>query len=381
MEPTFYLSVPQGDRTGGPECLHQLADAIIRRGYRARLVPMHNFRGCVPDPEYDVYEYELADRIEDPDNAILVIGEVSPIESWRELRQISAQRTWLWWLSVHNGPDPRSRYFQGSDACCTFAPRPDGMPKDALGAPDPAHPPIHVTPWGDATTSGLLKEAWKRSHADYRAKPGLRSFAVESASLLFNRRLIESNIGFLAQSVYAQGFCRTVLGREALPMTDYLRRPNIAPQQRKQRTIAYNAIKGYTKIFELQSLLPDVQFVPIKGMSYQQVCETLASSQIYVELGLPPGRDRLPREAAHFGAAVALLCRGTAYCWDDFPLPPRYRVADKPGWAAQLAQTLLFMLDNPEQVRNDQEFFRTWVTGDRDRYESEVDSWLARALA
>ena len=51
-EPVFYLSVPQGDRTGGPECMHQLADAITRRGYRAVLVPMRGFRGRTPDPEY-----------------------------------------------------------------------------------------------------------------------------------------------------------------------------------------------------------------------------------------------------------------------------------------------------------------------------------------
>lgn len=348
----------------------------MRRGYRAKLIPMHNFRGRVPDPEYDSYQYELTDRIDDPDNSILVLGEVSPIESWRELRQVPTERTWLWWLSVHNGPDPRSRYFHGTAECCTFTPRLDGIPRESLGPPDPPHPPVRVTPWGDATTPSLIKEAWTRSHADYRVRPGMRSFVVESASLLFNRRLIESKMGFLAQSVYAQGFCRTVLGREALPMTDYLRRPDVPSVQRKKRTVAYNAIKGYTKIGELRALLPDVEFLPIEGMSYLQVCETLASAEVYVELGLPPGRDRLPREAAHFGALVALLCRGTAYCWDDFPLPARYRIADEPGWAAQLAQTITCMLDDPETARREQESFGLWVAGDRDRYESEVDAWL-----
>jgi len=239
---------------------------------------------------------------------------------------------------------------------------------------------VRITPWGDATTPGLLREAWKRSHADYRAQPGIRSFATESASLLFNRRLIESNVGFLAQSVYAQGFCRSILGREALPMTDYLRRPDIPPQQRKKRSVAYNAIKGYTKIHELQLLLPDVEFLPIEDMSYREVCETLASADIYVELGLPPGRDRLPREAAHFGALVALLCRGTAYCWDDFPLPARYRIADESGWAYQLSQTITTMLEDPDTARRDQETFREWVAGDRGRYEIEVDNWLRHCL-
>ena len=87
-DPIVYVSVPQGDRTGGPECMHQFADALIRRGIRTIMVPMRNFRGRTPDSEYDVYQYEVAEEISNPDNAILVIGEVSPIESHRELRQV-----------------------------------------------------------------------------------------------------------------------------------------------------------------------------------------------------------------------------------------------------------------------------------------------------
>ena len=112
-DPTSYFLVPQGIRTGGPECTHQLADAVVRRGYRSVLVPIRGFRGRTPDSQYDIFECELAERIPKGDGSVLVLGEVSPIESARELRQIPRERTWLWWLSVHNGPDPRNRYFVG----------------------------------------------------------------------------------------------------------------------------------------------------------------------------------------------------------------------------------------------------------------------------
>ena len=95
-DPVFYFSVPQGDRTGGPECLHQLADAVVRRGYRSILVAMRGFRGRQPDSEYDIYKYETAERIEYSNSAVLVVGEVSPIESAREIRQVATDRTWLW---------------------------------------------------------------------------------------------------------------------------------------------------------------------------------------------------------------------------------------------------------------------------------------------
>ncbi len=360
--------------------MHQLADAVIRRGYRAVLVPMRGFRGRKPDSEYDIYKYETAERIEDPDRAILVVGEVSPIESAREIKQVPTERTWLWWLSVHNGPDPRSRYFRGSPSCCSFEPQPDGVPRDSLETLKARRKPVRKTPYADASASGLMKEAYRRTTAVYSPSKSPRTFAVESVSLLYNRRFIEGDVGFLAQSVYAQGFCRSILGREALPMTDYLRRPQITPQPLNPNLVLYNGAKGYSMIRELAPLMPSVDFRPIEGMSYLQVCEALASAASYVELGVPPGRDRLPREAAHFGTPSVLLCRGSAYCWDDFPLPPQYRIPFVDHWPKLLAPVLDGVLRDRPAALKDQEFFRDWISGDRERYELEVDSWLEQAL-
>lgn len=380
MTPHFYFAVPQGDRTGGPECLHQLADAVIRRGYRASLIPMRNFRGRVPDREYDVYSYELAERIEDPESAYLIVGEVSPIESAREIRQIPPERTWLWWLSVHNGPDPRSRYFRGSADCCSFRAPHDRGPLDAPDDGVLASKPIHKTPFADATTPGLMREAYVRTVASYSPGRNPRTFATEFVSLMYNRWFIEREIGFLAQSVYAQGFCRSLLGRDALPMTDYLRRPAITAGSVHPNVVLYNGAKGYSMIPRLAALLPTVDFRPIENMSYLDVCRALSSAAAYVELGVPPGRDRLPREAAHFGTPSVLLCRGSAYCWDDFPLPNEYRIPFTDDWPDAMAPVLQGVLADRAGALRNQEQFRDWVAGDRERFEREVDVWLEQAV-
>jgi len=241
-------------------------------------------------------------------------------------------------------------------------------------------PPVHTTRFADATRAGLIKEAYHRTVASYSPSKSPRTFAVEAGSLLYNRRFIESDVGFLAQSVYAQGFCQTMLGRNALPMTDYLRRPEITVQPLNAKSVLYNGAKGYSMIRELAPLLPDVDFRPIENMSYLEVCKALASAAAYVELGVPPGRDRLPREAAHFGTPSVLLCRGSAYCWDDFPLPAKYRIPHVDGWATLLAPVLQDVVADRPGALADQAFFRDWVAGDRDRYESEVDAWLEQAL-
>jgi len=86
--PTFYVASPLGDRTAGPEALTQLVDAIRRRDVNAYLIPMYNFRGRRNDPEYDLYDFEVAERIPKTDDSYFVMTEVSPIESFRELRTV-----------------------------------------------------------------------------------------------------------------------------------------------------------------------------------------------------------------------------------------------------------------------------------------------------
>ena len=251
--------------------------------------------------------------------------------------------------------------------------RPDGIPE--------VHPVVRKTPYADASTLGLWRESWKRTLADYSPGKNPRTLGTEFVSLLYNRRVIESDIGFLAQSVYAQGFCRSILGRSPLPMTDYLRRPAIEATPLEPRVVLYNGAKGYSMIQQLAPLMPDIDFRPIERMSYLQVCEALTGAAAYVELGVPPGRDRLPREAAHFGTPVVLLCRGSAYCWDDFPLPDQYRIPFTPDWASLLAPVLRDVVSDRRGALVEQERFREWVAGDRERFENEVDVWLEQVLA
>jgi hypothetical protein len=378
--PKIYVASPNGARTGGPEGLHQFADAVRQRGIEAFMVPLYNFRGRRPDPEYDIYDYEVAERIPRSDDSFLVTSEVSPLESLRELRATPNERTWMWWLSVHNSPDPRARYFRGKDGPCLSVPRPDGAPRDApafdLAAGTPPIPPDAL----DVKLFPLVREANRRMGPMRLRNGSAKAVVIEAAALRYNKHVIESSIGFMAQSVYAQGFCASVLGRKALPMTDYLRRPEIVTRPRLKNVVLYNGAKGYSKVPELIELLPDIEFRPIQNMTYLQVCEALAEATAYVELGVMPGRDRLPREAAHFGTPVVLLCRGAAYCWDDFPLDAKFRIADEPDWAIRMKPVLEEVVANSRKAIDEQQAFREWVAGDRDRFGAEVDHWLEVAL-
>ena len=89
----------------------------------------------------------------------------------------------------------------------------------------------------------------------------------------------------------------------------------------------------------------------------------------------------MPREAAHFGTPVVALARGAGYCYDDVPLPVEQRVAFREGWPQEAAVAIKRVLADPEAAKVAQEPYRTWVAGERDRYEAAIDAWLALVLS
>lgn len=376
--PTFYVASPIGERTAGPEALTQLVDAIRRRGEQAFLIPLHNFRGRRNDPEYDIYDFSVTERIEDPDNAYLVHTEISPIESMREIRQLPAERRWLAWLSVNNSPDPRARYYRPSESGCpTFPPEIYREPFPATLAP-PVRADFNLPSYVEQGPFKKIREARRRvgAHGISRLKPT----AIETVSMAYAQRVANQTPNFIAQSFYAQGFCRETFNRDSHLITDPLRRIPKPDVVKRSKTVVYNGAKGWSMVPELIKAMPDVTFQPLEKMSYVELCEAVASATVYVELGHLPGRDRLPREASYLGTPVVFLARGSAYCWQDAPVPSRFRVSFRQGWAAEMVPALRAVLDDPDQALREQESYRGWVEDEPARYETAIDSWLEAAL-
>lgn len=367
--PRVYVASPLGQRTGGPEALTLLVHSFRQRGIEAYLIPMRNFRGRSNHPEYSSYDVEIAERIADPTKDHFVLTEVSPIENRRELSQIPDEHIWMLWLSVNFSPIPEARYYAATQADCSFFP--PGIDREL---PD-------LWPYDDEpiTTGALrtVREARRRTSATGGRR--LPAIAIEAASIEYARRVSRRDINLGTQSYYGQSFVRRHVNRDAFLLTDYPRpMPDVNDVKRRSNVVAYNGAKGQWKIHELQVLLPDVEFLPIQGMSFEDVCRALASASLYVEIGHLPGRDRLPREAALLGTPTVLLARGAGFCWQDFPLGVDYRIPYTVDWAGHMAPVIQEAIEDPATIRQAQEPFYEWVAGEPDRYSHAVDEWVER---
>ncbi len=365
---SVYVACPLGDKTGGPEALALLVHSLRKRGVEAYLIAMRNFRGRAVHPEYDIYDYAVADRIPKGDNHQLVLTEVSPIESHRELARTSTERTWMLWLSVNFSPLPQARYYRASEA--TGSMWPPG--EDSLTIPP-------LWPYDDEPLTGFgrtLREATRRKGG--RSPASWRAVGIEAVSIRYAANLVRRPIHFGTQSFYGQGFVRSVLDRDAFILTDYSRKPVVARQVRDPKLVLYNGKKGIWKIPELRALVPEADFRPIQDMTHNEVYEALASAALYVEIGHLPGRDRLPREAAALDTPVVMLARGAGYCWADFPIGTKYRIPYTVDWAQRMAPIIREVLADPTEINDTQQGWRAAVADEPEQYERALDAWVEK---
>ncbi len=367
--PKFYVASPIGDRTGGPEALALLVDSMRKKGVESYLIPLRNFRGRVQHPEYVKFDAPILQEMPDHPDAHLVIGEVSPIESRKELSRTADSHIWMLWLSVNNSPIPAARYYKGNEASGSMFPAGSGSVV-----------PANLWPYDDTEIDSgswrSLREARRRKGESIAQLPAV---GVEAVSIRYAKSLMKRNLNFGTQSHYGQGFLRSTFGRDSFILTDYPQPAASINVPRERNVVSYNGYKGQWKIDDLRRRLPEVDFVPIENMSFDQVRETLARSCIYVEIGNLPGRDRLPREAANLGTPTIMLTRGSGYCWADAPIGEKYRFAYTVDWADHMAPVIKETLADPTEITATQTSYRDWVAGEPERYDQALDAWLERA--
>ncbi|MDQ6524206.1 hypothetical protein RB608_11370 [Nocardioides sp. LHD-245] len=329
MERFEHVSVfyPRGVRTGGPEALHQLVDALRALGHDAALVPMPGTEGRGRVAEYDRYDAPQRDTARTGPRDAVVTPEV-----WVPRPAVVGHATWFcWWLSVDNSPvfmDARRRAGQ--------------HPRRPLAA----------------VMRALPRTAVRRVRGPAR------------------RRRLGTAV-HVAQSVYARDVVAREFGATVELLSDYVTATPLARDPRAGGTrlavIAFNPAKGGELVEKVAARLSTpVQWLPIAGMSPDQVGEALRRSDVYLDLGHLPGKDRIPREAALHGAVTLLAARGAGANPRDFPLPAEHRIpvgTDLVGSAVDILEQVL--ADLPGHTRR-QQGFRSLLERERMLFADEV---------
>lgn len=192
----------------------------------------------------------------------------------------------------------------------------------------------------------------------------------------FYKKFYSESTFHVTQSLYAYNFLRNQVNLEATMLTDWVSTPKINLQASRSKYVAVNGNKGLDKYEKLRNLMPEIEFRVVKNMTKKDAMELIANSELYLDLGNQPGKDRLPREAALLNVPVLILEAGSAFGSNDFQLSHEYKFQ----WnnLEDLKRKIWFILENKPKATKDQGIFKKNIEIERETFKNEVKDLIQR---
>ena len=186
----------------------------------------------------------------------------------------------------------------------------------------------------------VVPEVWTGELSNIKnAKKAVWWLSVDNNNKSFTD-FSNADILHLYQSEYAKDFLEKNGVANMLPVHDYIVVLDFKPTT-KQNIICYNPLKGERATNYVRSKCGSLTFKPLINMSKEEIVQSLINSKIYIDFGHHPGRDRIPREAAHYNNIVITSCLGSAKFYEDVPIPDRYKLRElTPSIEATLTEVL-----------------------------------------
>lgn len=328
----IYVYCPNDSVTGGPDALHQLVYYLNSVGLNAEIVyfafsSKHQY--FIPETyKRYVTDYIVESDVDDDcENAVII-----PESAIDKLDQFKKAKIFVWWLSVDNNQN-RSSFFWKIFFFLTLPAR-------------------------------IVKNFWY-----YRRRFG-EAIVKTLTKRSYTFKLEKENVEHLCASYYALDYvskrtqkkvtlCIEPISKFFLEKYDELKESlDSAP---RSDSILYNPRKSGPLVQKLIDFAPDLDFVPLKGLSQDQLIEKYTTSKLYVDFGPFPGAERIPKEAALFGCCVITGRNGASGFYGDVPILDEYKFADPLNQIQEISTKIRQVLASYELRKTDFNVYRKTI--------------------
>ncbi|MCR5719546.1 MAG: hypothetical protein K6F84_03180 [Lachnospiraceae bacterium] len=304
-----YLTSPAGVATGGTELLHQFAAAMSDNGVECYMIYPDRKKDVDPVPErFKKYNVKVAPNYPDKEDSFLVLAETQV----HFARECVKGRLMIWWLSV---------------------------------------------------------DFYRMAYESEIKERGIDAFNLKEKTNVIHR----------VQSFYAGEFLKNEMGIEEYDfLGDYIGDEIIdfalkySHQVEKKNYCIYNPKKGYEYIKPLMDACKkEITWVPLQNLTPFEMAGLMSLSKVYVDFGMHPGMDRIPREAAACRALVLTNKKGSAANDIDVPIPDRFKIEDYQNVEGVL-EVIYEMLDDYENLKQLYEPYREIIFGQKEKFIEDV---------
>lgn len=318
----IYIFAPNNSITGGAELLHQLCDCFNNNGVSSSIIyyPRSNNHPAFDFfSNYNINHYD-GDTIDiDKRENIIIVPEIATYL----LREFSESRKSIFWMSIDN-------YFLNKDLSY------------------------------------------------------FKNLRNKLRNLLNTKKLKFSemrDIIHLSQSHYSTIFLKSK-NLESFYLGDYINIPvnNTNSEVVKRDIIVYNPKKGLKYFSEFMKRFPYYEFRPIQNMTSIEVAQLLQSAKIYLDFGIHPGKDRIPREAVLSGCCILTSTLGSAANDIDIPILKKYKFKRNKSSMFLVNQRVVEIFENFDIEWNNFKSYQNTIINSKIDFEFNVRKFIEKFL-
>lgn len=326
-----YVACPGNVTTGGPDALHQITYYFNKIGIKATIAYCSKEQEISIPESYKVYvnDFIRFEEIEDSVENAIIYPEIY----CNKYNVYKKCHVYIWWLGLENG-----KKFLLPHVLAYTAKFPIRL----------------VTIFKFNLIKGIkeLKKRWNR---------------------VFN---LNSNVTYLCASKYAYDYISKLTKREVHlciePISKYFlesySKTKINTSSNRKDVVLYNPAKCGEYVSKLIKNNEDINFVPLKGFSQDQLIEQYNNAKLYIDFGAFSGAERMPKEAVLFGCSILTGLHGASFNDEDVKIPRKYKIDETKLSYKEVGNIIKNMLSNYESINDDFNDYRNKVLNLEDNF-------------
>ena len=232
----------------------------------------------------------------------------------------------------------------------------------------------------------IVPEIWANRVADPDVRKCIKVVYWESVDNYFKHtpakdwfRFKNADAIHICQSYYAWSFIYDC-GITPMMVTDYINEDFLKiPENHieKENIIIYNPAKDTEYIRLIMNTMPDVDFIPITGMSREEVIETMWRAKVYIDFGDHPGKERMPREAVSCRCVPIVAEIGGAYDYSDVPLNmPENKLSRDYGSLIAIKKIVEKVFRDFDSESEKMDHYREKIRAEKERFKRHVKDFV-----
>ncbi len=196
------------------------------------------------------------------------------------------------------------------------------------------------------------------------------------------RRIFQSDIPspitttHLFQSIYAKDYVSRHFRVKGAMLSDYLAADYFleVSTEVKKDVVAYNPRKGYAYTKWLIRACPNIEFLRLENMNRHQIRDALDHCSVYIDFGVHPGKDRIPREAAIRNAVVIVGKKGAAKYFEDVKLDDVYKFSPQISSVPAVKRLIEDIFKNYGRHKTAQQPYRLAISQEFTEFQQQVQA-------